>query len=208
VAVASTSFATSSAGGELIGGAPSSADARFQMVSTLGGGATLFYRTPDLADLPPGQTRTTVVQVAAVDTADRPVSLVGTATITLVRGQAAQVSTNPQVLKPDAACHAEVTVVVTDSSGAPVPARTRVAATAAPVFAFGSVGGTIGGGTSDSFDTRFVIFETASLGDVSFTYTPPNLTLATGESRTVWIQIAAVNEWTRLPGCWRLRISL
>jgi hypothetical protein len=76
VTVQLTKFVLSSAGGTLIGGAPSAADPRFQVVTTLGGGATLTYLQPTFTDLAPNETRTATVQVMSLDTQDRPVSLI------------------------------------------------------------------------------------------------------------------------------------
>jgi hypothetical protein len=195
VTVQPTTFADS-VGGELLGGAPSPADPRFQIVTTLGGGATLTYRSPNLSDLPPGQSRTATVQVVAVDAEDRPVRLIGSTTVTLFRSRSATLTLNPSQLKPDNTCSADVTVVIRDNDGNVVPAGTRFGGTADSVFLLGSAGGTLSGPgcALSSADPRFLLCETGQGGTFTLGYTPPTLLLEAGETRTAVIEVAAVNN--------------
>ena len=191
---------TNSAGGTLVGGVSSVVDGRFEVVTTLGGGATLTYVSTALEDLPPGQSRSAVIQVVSLDAEDRPVRLLGQVTLTLFRGTSAQVTVNPQLLLPDGVSFAEVSVVAKDNLGNPVPPGTLLAVTAEPVFALGSEGGTINGGVPSGFDPRFRVFETETGGVVEVSYTAPALSLAGNESRTAWVQVAAVNQAGEVTG--------
>ncbi|NJD68202.1 MAG: hypothetical protein FIA90_06035 [candidate division NC10 bacterium] len=201
VTVVSTTFADS-AGGTLSGGVPSAADPAFQVVTTLDGGATLTYRSLDLSDLPPGSSRTATVQVVSLDTADRPVRLIGSASVTLFRSASATVTSNPTWIRPDNSCFADVTVTIVDNDGNPVPVGTRFAVTADPVFAVGSAGGTMSGSecSASSINPRFLLCDIAYGGTLTVQYAPPTLSLLSGETRTATIQAAAVNTDEEITG--------
>ncbi len=189
-----------SSGGVILGGTPSPTDSRFKLFTTVGGGFTFTYLSPNQPDL--ASNGTGVIQLAPVDAAGTPVNrastgggtpLIASGNITLVRGDTVASFFNPgnssaTALRATGTSTADVTLTLLKGS-APSPVGSRLAVTVDPVF-LPSVGGTINGGLSAS-DPRFKIFTTLPDGTIDFTYTSPFLSSGTG---TAVFQAAVVDD--------------
>lgn len=187
----------SSAGGVILGGTPSPSDPRFNLFTTVGGGFSLTYVTPNRPDLLAGGTG--IVQLAGVDAAGTPARssagnlLIGSGNVTLVRGELVTSFFNPgnsgaSALRANGTSVADVTLTLFKGN-VPAPASSRLALTVDPVFA-ASAGGTINGGILAN-DPRFKIFTTLPDGTIEFSYTAPFLSSGTAN---VVFQAAAVDE--------------
>jgi YD repeat-containing protein len=180
-------YNNTSAGGTIIGGIPSTEDSRIRLFTTLNGSVTLTYQSPNRPDLFNGGTG--IIQAASVDAAGAPIGLLGTASVTLVRGGFAVVDPNPSNLLANGTSFSDVSISVTDNP-VPVPAGATYAVTTEPVFTLSSFPGTLNGGTVAS-DNRFKLFATIPGGVLNFTYTAT--VLAAGETKNSVIQIAKVD---------------
>lgn len=188
----------SAAGGVILGGTPSPTDSRFKLFTTLGGGFTFTYVSPNRPDLAFNEQG--VIQLTSVDVAGTPVNrfgsgspLIASGNVTLVRGDFVTYFFNPGnpgaiALRANGTSMAEVTLTLFKGSS-PVPASARLAVTVDSVF-LPSAGGTINGGLPAS-DPRFKIFTTLPDGTIDFTYTSPFLASGTG---TAVFQAAIVDD--------------
>lgn len=185
-------FNNTSTVGTIIGGVPSAADPRIRLFTTLNGSVTLTYQSPNRPDLFNGGSGT--IQVASVDAAGAPIGLLGTASVTLVRGSFAVVDANPSSLLANGSSFSDVSISLTDnpigSVFPPVPAGATYAVTTEPVFTLSSFPGTLNGGTVAA-DNRFKLFTTIPGGLLTFTYTAP--VLAAGQASSSLIQVAKVD---------------
>ena len=180
-------------GGTILDGTQSQADPRVKLFTTLGGNVTLTYRSPN-DQLPFSQNGTGGIRIVSVDAAGAPVAFIGDGRVTFVRGSTFTPSRNPVNLLANGASIGEMSVIVKDQNGKPVPAGTQVALTFEPVFSATNAtslgGGTINGGTAAP-DARFKLFTTTAGGLIEFTYTPP--TLAAGQTGVAALQMAEVD---------------
>ncbi len=181
---------TFTGGGTLLDGTPSQADPRVKLYTTLGGGFTATYQSPNAPlPLPSGG-----VNIVSVDAASAPVAVIGTASVSFVRGNSFLPTVNPSALLANGTSSGQMSVIVRNPSGTPVPAGESVALTFEPVFppvnAPSIGGGTINGGTVAP-DARFKLFTTTAGGRIDFTYTPP--TLAASQSAVSALQMANVD---------------
>lgn len=186
-----------SAGGVILGGTPSPTDSRFKLFTTFGGGFSLTYLTPNLAETHPNTAG--VIQLAGVDVAGTPARssagnlLIGSGHVTLLRGELVTSFFNPGnpsavPLRANGTSVADV-ILTLFKGNVPAPASARLALTVDSVFAT-SAGGTINGGITAS-DPRFKIFTTLPDGTIEFSYTAP--LLSSGTANAVF-QAAAVDE--------------
>lgn len=192
-----TAFGSSSAGGAILGGVVSSADSRFHIFTTIGGKVTLTYRSANLAELAPGSVRYAYLQVASVDEAETPASLIATAQVALFRGYNATLEANPTSLLANGTSYSEVEVRLYDVHSQPLPAGVRVGITAEPVYRGDSLGGSIQGGQLAP-DSRFKLFSAAVGGIVRFNYVAP--ALAASQNGSGWIQVVEVDDAGQVVG--------
>lgn len=186
VAVTAAPAMAASLGGTISGpSVGTSVDGRFLLFQTLGAQVVVTYTTPNLGLTDSGASGQALVQVASVDLDTRPVSLIGSGSVSLFGANSTIGSATPSTLSANGTATAALTVTVRDGAGNLVPDGTRIGLTAAPVFS-PSVGGTILGGTPSAVDPRIQVFTTVG-GQVTATYQ------ATTTPGTVVIQGAAVD---------------
>ena len=160
-------------GGTILGGIQSQADPRVRLFSTFGGNVTFTYRSPN--ELLPTNNGGGV-SVVSVDVAGAPIKVVGSGRVTFVRETSFLPSRNPSALLANGTSIGEMSLIVKDRFGNPVPYGTQVALTFEPVFPptnGTSVGGTINGGVAAP-DLRFKLFTTQNGGLIDLTYTAPS----------------------------------
>lgn len=183
--------ATFTGGGMILGGTQSQADPRVKLFTTFGASVTFTYRSPNdvLPTLNGGG-----VRLVSVDAAGAPVAVIGEGRVTFVRGNTFTPSRNPRDLLANETSTGDMSVIVKDQFGNPVPAGTQVALTFEPVFsptnATSAGGGVLNGGVLAP-DTRFKLFTASSGGLIELTYRAP--LLAAGQSATAALQIAEVD---------------
>ena len=194
---AAPAFRTDTAGGEILGGTVSAADARFKVFSTIGGAVTLTYRSVDLPGLAPGTTSSAYLQVAAVDAAQRPVDELGRRLVYLFRGRSAAIDLNPVSLLADGSSYSQVGLTVLDVDSRPVPPGVGIGLTAAAAYRADSLGGTILGGEAIA-DVRFRVFDALTGGLVDTVYVAP--VLAAYQSGKGWVQAVEVNSAGQVTG--------
>jgi methionine-rich copper-binding protein CopC len=193
---ASPAYVQTSAGGTISGPSTgASPDGRFLLFATLGASVTVSYTPPDLTSLPPNQTASGVVQVAAVDADGWPVNLIGQGTALLFAVQSATINASPTAIPANGSSTSSLTVTVRDRNNALVPDGTKVGLTAAAIFQ-SSVGGTILGGTTSVGDPRIQIFTTAG-GQFTTTYQSGT---SPGTATIQAVTIDALGRPTGLPG--------
>jgi YD repeat-containing protein len=179
-------------GGTILDGVQSQADPRVRLFTTLGGKVTFTYRSPNEAlPLPSGGG----VRVVSVDAAGAPVAVISFGQVTFVRGSTFLPSRNPSALLANGSSTGDMSLVVRDQFGNPIPAGGQVAVTYEPVFpptSGTSIGGGVINGGTVAPDTRFKLFTTTTGGRIDFTYTPP--TLAAGQSAVSALQMAEVDS--------------
>ena|GEM_PF-3243636 len=191
IAVTAVQAFNASAGGSILEGTTSAADARFKIVTTFGGRATITYQAANRPELLPGQTANAALQVGSVDSAENPVGLIGQGTATLYRYSGALISSNPFLLLANGTSYAQIDVTVNGTNGNAVPEGKRVGITTDPVFYTTSIAGTLSGG-SPAADPRFRIFTTDREGKFTLTYIAP--TLGPTETGTAFVQAAEVDD--------------
>lgn len=188
-------FDLSTAGGTIFGGTASAADPRVRVFATKGGGLSteVTYRAPALT-LPPGSVVRGIVQIMSVTATGVPISLIGTAQVSLVTSTTATIALNPDTLLPDGASRSDLSVLVRDTFGRPVPPETPIiAGVFADQFNQGRPLGTLGGGTATT-EPRLRLYRTKPGGAAEFPYTAPSLTLAPDESAMDTIAVFPSDE--------------
>jgi hypothetical protein len=183
-------FAQNSVGGTITGGSiGSSPDTRFLLFETYGAEVQFSYTPPDLTWLKPNSTASGVIQIAAVDGDNRPVSLVASGTATLFAIKSAIITADPNSFIVGQQGTSTISVTVKDRDNNLVPDGTSVGLTVAPIFVSSSMGGTIQGGVTSSADSRIQIFTTTG-GQFTATYVTPSQVTSPG---TETIQAVTVN---------------
>lgn len=185
-------FVANSAGGSILGGVPSAADARIRLFTTLNGAVTLTYQSPNRPDLFNGGSAG--IQVLTVDAAGAPIDRIAFDSVTLVRGSSGSIDVNPAQLLANGASVADVAINLADNVGGqvvPVPSGVTYAVTVDPVFTTTSVGGVLTGGTVAP-DNRFRLMATIPGGLINLSYTAP--VLSSGQSATSLVQVAKVDS--------------
>jgi hypothetical protein len=210
-------FQTDTTGDAIIGGVTSPTDARYQIVTTVGGAAIVTYQSPNLPDLAPGAASYGYIQVRSVDAGNRIAGAVGSGQVVLFRAKSAQIDVSQPALFADGSTSSQVRITViagarpmaglalmTDPSTSltfvqspmdpldqPVPPGTKIGVTVQPVYRNDSLGGTITGGTPAP-DSRFTVFTTTGGGTIDLTYTSPALPIT--QSGDAWIQVVEVDD--------------
>ena len=160
-------------GGTILGGIQSQADPRVRLFSTLGGNVTFTYRSPN-ESLPTNNGGG--VNVVSVDAAGAPTKVIGLGHVTFVRETSFLPSRNPSALLANGTSTGEMSLIVKDRFGNPVPYGTQIALTFEPVFpptgGLSVGGGVINGGTVAP-DSRFKLFIAQMGGVIDLTYTAP-----------------------------------
>ena len=185
-------FTANSAGGSILGGVPSAADARIRLFTTLSGTVTLTYQSPNRPDLFNGGSAS--LQVLSVDAAGAPIDRIATGTVNLVRGSSGSIDVNPAQLLANGTSVADIAINLADNVGGqvvPVPSGVTYAVTVDPVFTTTSVGGVLTGGTVAP-DNRFRLMTTIPGGLINLSYTAP--VLSAGQSATSLVQVAKVDS--------------
>lgn len=188
-------YRTDSVGGTILEGTASPHDARFKILTTLGGKVSFTYQSVNRPDLAPGQTLNSFVQVAPVDAQGRPSWSVNNTAIQLYRGKTASIGVNPASLLANGTSYANVSISVSDNTGTPLPAGTPVGVTVDKVYRLSSLGGTLSGGVPSAVvaqDARVKIYEVQPGGVINLTYTTP--VLAAGQSGNASVQVVDVNN--------------
>jgi len=185
-------------GGAILGGTQSPSDPRVRLFPTLGGSFTATYQSPNRSDLFPFGTAN--VSVVSVDQAGAPTrsqnaqsAVIGSVGATVVRGSSFLPSRNPSALLANGSSTGDMSLVVRDVFGNPIPAGQQVAVTVEPVFpptGAASVGGTINGGVVAP-DLRFKLFTAQIGGLIEFTYTAPSQ--SGSQSTSAVVQVAEVD---------------
>lgn len=161
-------------GGTMLDGIQSQADPRVRLFSTLGGNVTFTYRSPN-ESLPSSSGGG--VNVVSVDAAGAPVAVIGSGRVTFVRETSFLPSRNPSALLANGSSTGDMSLIVKDRFGIPVPGGQQVAVTFEPVFPptnGPSVGGGVINGGTVSPDPRFKLFTAQNGGLIEFTYTAPS----------------------------------
>ncbi|MEQ1794754.1 MAG: Ig-like domain-containing protein [Nitrospira sp.] len=160
-------------GGAILNGLQSPADPRVRLFTTFGGSITFTYRSPN-EPLP--KNSGSGIRLVSVDAAGAPVTQIATVSVSLVRSSTFLPARNPSALLANGTSTGEMSLIVRDARGNPVPAGEQVAVTFEPVFPptnSTSVGGGIINGGTAAPDPRFKLFTTLSGGLITFTYTAP-----------------------------------
>ena len=167
-------------GGTILGGVQSQADPRVRLFTTLGGSFTFTYRSPNeiLPSNNGGGVKIVSVDIAGAPARSQnaPTAIIGDARVTFVRETSFLPSRNPSALLANGTSTGEMSLIVKDRFGNPVPYGTQVALTFEPVFSPTngiSVGGTINGGVAAP-DARFKLFTAQMGGVIDLTYTAPS----------------------------------
>jgi large repetitive protein len=182
---------TFTGGGTILDGIQSPADPRVRLLTTFGGRVTFTYRSPN-EPLPTNNGGG--VNVVSVDAAGAPVALIGSGRLTFVRESTFLPGRNPATLLANGSSTGEMSLIVRDRFGNPLPAGQQVAVTFEPVFPptnAASLGGGVINGGAVAPDSRFKLFTTLSGGLITFTYTAP--VQSGNQSTSAAVQMAEVD---------------
>ncbi|TMA37668.1 MAG: hypothetical protein E6J83_15795 [Deltaproteobacteria bacterium] len=169
-----------------------SIDGRFLLFQTLGAKINFFCTPADLTGMEANSPATTTVQIAAVDSDTRPVTMIASGNVTLLGVGNSTVTADPASVPADGTSTSTLSVSVRDGDGNPVPDGTPIGLTAAPLYARTSAGGSIIDGTTSAADGRVRLFTTLGGGFVA-TYRAPG---ARGSGAAV-IQVLTIDAQGR-----------